>query len=142
MTTPDIVVQQAPASPLIAVQPLIPRKRNNNKVLELESLSPAPTSLPGTPDSNKKFWPPQPKLRAATSMVNLTDLDTTESHSTNDSDTLERRTKKPKWYSKLSHTLKLTPQNIKLSGSETNLSKEKDKSKKTIWRRIKLASHN
>ncbi|XP_037045716.1 uncharacterized protein LOC119081078 [Bradysia coprophila] len=119
--------------------PVRPYKRNTSQQQlskEFESL-PTPISAPPiTSDSNKKFWPPSPKLRSATSMVNLTDLDMTEMNNN------EQRSKKPKWYNKLSHTLKLTPQTLKLSGSESNLSKEKTKTKKNIWRRIKMASHS
>lgn len=120
--------------------PVRPYKRHTSpqqKFKDVESLPPQPVSAPLTPDSGKKFWPPSPKLRSATSMVNLTDLDTTEMNNNE-----QQRAKKSKWYNKLSHTLKLSPQSLKLSGSESNLSKEKTKTKKTIWRRIKLASHS
>ncbi len=105
---------------------------------EFESLPTPPATAPITDEVNKKFWPPSPKFRSSTSMVNLTDLDTVETN--NNSVTL--RSKKPKWYNKLSNTLKLSPQNLKLSGSESNLSKEKTKTKKNIWRRMKIATHS
>lgn len=115
-----------------------PFKRNatsQQRSKEFESLPTPPAE--NTTDGSKKFWPPSPKLRSATSMVNLTDLDVLEPNN----NSVEQRSKKPKWYNKLSHTLKLTPQNLKLSGSESNLSKEpKTKSKKNIWRRMKIAS--
>lgn len=117
------------------------RKRNtsqNNKNMEFKSMPSTPDNVSITSESNKKFWPPSPKLRAASSMVNLTDLDSSETNNNN----VEQRSKKPKWYKQLSHTLKLTPQSLKLSGSESNLSKEKDKSKKKFWRKMKLASHS
>ncbi|KAG4073837.1 hypothetical protein HA402_014042 [Bradysia odoriphaga] len=120
--------------------PVRPYKRNTSQQQlskEFESLPTPPISAPPiTSDSSKKFWPPSPKLRSATSMVNLTELDMTEMNNN------EQRSKKPKWYNKLSHTLKLTPHSLKLSGSESNLSKEKTKTKKNIWRRIKMASHS
>lgn len=138
VTDPDGVT----VAPVISVPNDVPDlpvrqlKRNashNKQSRELES----PTSPPTSVDSNKKFWPPSPKLRSATSMVNLTDYCSAETNN----NSAEERSKKPKWYEKLSHTLKLSPQSLTLSGSESNLSKEK-KSKKKFWRRNKVASHS
>lgn len=124
----------------VSPPPLRPFKQKiSHKQLskEFESLPSPPATEPLPSDSSKKFWPPSPKLRAATSMVNLTDLDRAHTAEENNND---QRPKKHKWYSKISHTLKLTPQSLKLSGSESNLSKEKTKSKKNIFRRFKIAS--
>lgn len=146
VTDPD----QTTVSPIISVpndvrnsdnSPLKQPKRNTpqKQSKELESLPTPPNSATLTPD-NKRIWPPSPKLRSATSMVNLTDLDSVETNNNSVDNTLEQRTKKPKWYNKLSHTLKISPHSLKLSRSDSNLSKEKTKSKKNIWRRLKIAS--
>lgn len=145
VTAPD----QTTVSPIISVPndvrndvPLKQPKRytSQQQSKELESLPTPPNSEPLTQDSNTKIWPPPPKLRSATSMVNLTDLDSVETNNNSVDNTVEQRTKKPKWYKKLSNTLNISPHSLKLSGSDSNLSKEKSKSKKNIWRRMKIAS--
>ncbi|KAJ6641411.1 Myeloid differentiation primary response protein MyD88 [Pseudolycoriella hygida] len=107
------------------------RKRNafkNQQSIDLESLPTPPSSPPISTDPNRKFWPPSPKLRSTRSMINLTDLDSAETNNNGS----EQRSKKPKWYNKLSHTLKITPQNLKLSGSDSNLNKEKTKNVRMV----------
>lgn len=115
----------------------VTRNSRHQQSKEFESLSTPHTPALMRSDSDKKFWPPSPKLRSSASMVNLTELDSAETNNNGG----ELRAKKPKWYEKLSHTLKLSPhQSLNLSGSESNLSKDKSKSKKKFWRRIKVAS--
>lgn len=112
------------------VAPTRQRKRiasQNQKFMDVPSLPSPPATAPS--DSNKKFWPPSPKLRSTSSMINLTDLDSVEANNNQDNNKVEARSKK-NWFQKVAHTLNRSHGNLKLSGSDSNLSKEKPKGKK------------